>query len=67
MHCLSNLNADRPTFVTHLECGLDGDRYESDQIHRLSKAGRPLLVKYDMDAAAESVSKSDLHERPADM
>ena len=67
MHSLDNLNVDRPTFVTHLECGLDGDRYECDQIHRLSKAGRPLLVKYDMDAVASSVSKTDLQERPADM
>jgi threonine synthase len=67
MHSLNNLEIDRPTFVTHLECGLDGDRYESDRIHRLSKAGRPLLVKYDMDAVAGSVSKTDLQKRPADM
>ena len=33
MHHLSNLTTDRPTFVTHLECGLKGDRYEADRLH----------------------------------
>src|SRR5579859_3871038 len=35
---------DLGTFVTHLECGLTGERYEADVIQGLSKAGRPLLV-----------------------
>jgi threonine synthase len=43
---------DLPTFVTHLECGLTGERYEADTIHNLSKAGRPLLVRYDLDGCA---------------
>ena len=47
-----NLPADRPTFVTHLECSLTGERYEADQLHGLSRAGRPLLVRYDLDARA---------------
>jgi hypothetical protein len=34
------------TFVSHLECGLRGDRCEADKIHGLSAAGRPLLVRY---------------------
>ena len=28
-----------PTFVTHLECSLTGERYESDRLHGLSRAG----------------------------
>ncbi len=63
----SNLTTDRPTFVTHLECGLESDHYESDVIHELSKAGRPLLVKYDLDAIKSAVSKEDLAARPADL
>ena len=27
----SNLTTERPTFVTHLECAMHGDRYEADQ------------------------------------
>src|SRR3569833_3145203 len=42
-----NLPTDRPTFVTHLECSMTGERYEADQLHGLSRVGRPLQVRYD--------------------
>lgn len=67
MHHLSNLTEQRPTFVTHLECGLKGDRYEADQLHGLSQAGRPLLVRYDLPALAKAVTKQQLQTRPADI
>ena len=35
-----------PTFVTHLECGLTGEKYPAEQLHNLSRAGKPLLVRY---------------------
>lgn len=63
---MSNLTTDRPTFVTHLECGLKGDRYDADVLHGLSNAGRPLLVRYDTKALSAAVSKEDLKQRPAD-
>lgn len=62
-----NLNTERPTFVTHLECGMEGDRYESDTIHGLSKAGKPLLVRYDLEGIRNSVTKEGLASRPADL
>lgn len=46
-----------PTFVSHLECGLTGERFEADQIHGLSTAGKPLLVRYDLEALGAAVSK----------
>src|SRR5436190_515326 len=58
---------DRPTFVSHLECGLTGERYEADRLHGLSKAGRPLLVRYDLDGLKKAVSREDLSRRPADI
>jgi threonine synthase len=58
---------DRPTFVSHLECGLTGERYPADERHGLSKAGRPLLVRYDLAALGRAVQKSDLTERVADI
>jgi hypothetical protein len=42
---------ERQTFVTHLECSMTGERYEADRLHGLSAAGRPLLVRYDLEAA----------------
>jgi threonine synthase len=55
---------DLPTFVTHLECGLTGERYEADVVQGLSKAGRPLLVRYDLPGVAKALTKDMLAARP---
>ena len=55
--------ADLPTFVTHLECSMTGDRFEADRIHGLSPAGRPLLVRYDLEALANAIDKETLARR----
>lgn len=52
-----------PTFVTHLECSYTGKKYPADQLHGLSEAGKPLLVRYDLEALGKSISKDDLKER----
>ena len=44
--------------VTHLECSLTGERYEAGKAHNLSRAGKPLLVLYDLEAAKRTLSKS---------
>jgi threonine synthase len=44
-----------PTFVTNLECSMTGETFEADRIHGLSPAGRPLLVRYDLDALANAM------------
>ena len=63
----SNLTADRQTFVTHLECSLTGERYEADQLHGLSRAGRPLLVRYDLDGVRAALAKDALTARRTDL
>jgi threonine synthase len=67
MHSNSNLTVDRPTFVTHLECSLTGERYAADEVHGLSRAGRPLLVRYDLDSVRARLARDELAERPTDM
>nr|WP_315460634.1 threonine synthase [uncultured Sphingomonas sp.] len=62
-----NLTADRPTFVTHLECSLTGERYDADQLHGLSRAGRPLLVRYDLEGVRGALAKDALTARPTDL
>jgi len=62
-----NLTADRPTFVTHLECSLTGERYDADELHNLSRAGRPLLVRYDLDAVGAVLSRESLEARCTDL
>lgn len=63
----ANLIEERPTFVTHLECSLTGERYAADELHGLSSAGRPLLVRYDLDAVGASLTREVLAARPADL
>ena len=63
----NNLTAERPTFTSHLECGMEGDRYEADMLHGLSKAGKPLLVRYDLEGVKAAVSRDDLMGREPDI
>jgi threonine synthase len=50
--------------VTHLECAACGLKHEARQLQNLcTKCGKPLLVKYDLKRAAESLKKESLCER----
>ena len=51
------------TFTAHLECSATGARYASDLPHGLSDAGKPLLVRYDLEALARAISKDELARR----
>ncbi|WP_037500374.1 threonine synthase [Sphingomonas jaspsi] len=62
-----NLRADRRTYVTHLECSMTGERFEADRLQGLSRVGRPLLVRYDLDAIRACVSRELIETRPTDM
>ncbi|PCG14521.1 MULTISPECIES: threonine synthase [Sphingomonas] len=62
-----NLTAERATFVTHLECSLTGERYDADTLHNLSRAGRPLLVRYDLGGVAAALSRDALDARGTDL
>ncbi len=48
------------TFVTHLECSITGKHYPAGQVHGLSEAGRPLLVRYDLEAMKSALSQQAL-------
>jgi threonine synthase len=62
-----NLTVERPTFVTHLECSATGERYPADELHNLSRAGKPLLVRYDLAGVKKSLSRTALAQRPHDL
>ena len=54
--------------LTHLECGACGTAYPADQLLNLCPAcGKPLLVRYDLERAARTLTKESLRERPASM
>jgi threonine synthase len=62
-----NIDEDRSNFVTHLECSATGERYEADRLHGLSRAGRPLLVRYALDEVRRVLTRQVLEARPPDL
>ena len=67
MHDDENLRTERETFVTHLECSATGERYPADELHNVSRTGKPLLVRYDLAGIRHALSKSALAQRPRDL
>ena len=54
--------------VTHLECAACGLRHEAQRLQNLCKeCGKPLLVRYDLERAAQSLTKESLTGRRADL
>ena len=50
--------------VTHLECALCGMRHEANVLQNLcARCGKPLLVRYDLEKAAETLTKESLQTR----
>jgi threonine synthase len=62
-----NLSEERETYVTHLECSATGERHDADQLHNLSRAGKPLLVRYDLARIHKALTKEVLARRPSDL
>ena len=60
---MSRAQQEYPNFVTHLECSETGKHYAADTLQGLSEAGKPLLVRYDLEALGKAVSKDDLVRR----
>ncbi len=54
-------------FVTHLECSLTGEVYPAGQLHNLSQAGKPLLVRYDLERLRKALTRDIIAARPATM
>ena len=54
--------------VTHLECALCGLKHEAHRLLNLCReCGKPLLVRYDLERAKQSLTKESLVSRRSDM
>jgi threonine synthase len=54
--------------VTHLECANCGLRHEAGVLQNLCvECGKPLLVRYDLDAASQTLTKNSLKGREASL
>ena len=49
--------------VTHLYCAACAEKYEPHKIYNLCKCGKPLMVAYDLEKAAETLTKDALKAR----
>lgn len=55
-------------FLTHLECGMCGETLEADKIWNLCpKCSKPLLVRYDLEAAKQSINPETIRGREPNM
>ena len=55
------------SFVSHLECSFSSKRYDPSNLDKISDAGRPLLVRYDLQSVKSAVAIADLALRPKDI
>ena len=46
-----------------MECSLTGETYKAATVQGLSKAGRPLLVRYNLEKLSKSITKDELARR----
>ncbi len=54
--------------VTYLECANCHQTYEANKLHNLCvECGKPLLVRYDLEKAAETLTKDSLKTRPENL
>ncbi len=67
MGALNETQSGFVNYVTHLECSETGERHEAGVLQRLSKAGKPLLVRYDLDAIAAAADRQSVSSRAPDM
>ncbi|MBL6848216.1 MAG: threonine synthase [Alphaproteobacteria bacterium] len=54
------------SYVSHLECSITGKKYEANKIHGLSEAGRPLLVRYDLEKLKNEISREEISNSRVD-
>jgi threonine synthase len=61
---MGSTGPDKPySYLTHLECGRCGDRYDAGVLQGLCACGSPLLARYDLPAAAAALDRAELTSR----
>src|SRR5262249_25783553 len=53
--------------VSHLLCSACQKHYEPRRLYNLCECGKPLLVQYDLESAAQSMTKDAVRTRPANL
>ena len=53
----------RYSYATHLECSVSAETYDITQLQGLSAAGKPLLVRYDLEALRRALTRTEIMAR----
>lgn len=61
------MTIDIASYVSHLECSKTGERFPADEVHTLSSAGMPLLVRYNLEAISQRMDRATWTSRPSGM
>ncbi len=61
------MNTALATAITHLECSRCHKTYPHEKLQNLCVCGGPLLARYDLKAAARTLTREALRSRPATM
>src|ERR1700719_3601944 len=56
-----------PTSITHLECSKCGEKHSHEKLQNLCACGGPLLARYDLAKAAQTLTREALKSRAANM
>ena len=56
-----------PSTLTHLECSACAKQHSHTRLQNLCSCGKPLLARYDLRAAARTLTRAALAERPTSM
>jgi threonine synthase len=56
-----------PTAITHLECSKCGEEHSHEKLQNLCSCGGPLLARYDLAKAAQTLTREALKSRVANM
>ncbi len=55
------------SYATHLECSRTGERHDIGELQGLSSSGKPLLVRYDLPALRQAVSRKEIESRAPEL
>ena len=64
---ISTTEKSTSSFLTHLECSRTGERYDPAEVQHLSKTGAPLLARYDIEGARNTLTPETLKSRTFDL
>ena len=53
----------RYSYATNLECSATGERHDIGRLQGLSRAGKPLLARYDLAALGREMSRAGIEQR----